>query len=172
MKYFILLFLLLPITVKSQRTFTYKFVTDTVIKRFIAVDNFYFKFQHTNAMVLLTMFDKNKYKMATTSIGHDALRTGYRMKLKYIIRHGNLKIVSLNIELKTPAFAGVTLFPTRGFKKEFKEYFMEEVTIVDYTFALAQFIKAHPQEAVHKNSLVYIFVVDGQMVETIFRSLN
>jgi hypothetical protein len=46
------------------------------------------------------------------------------------------------------------------------------VTIVDYTFAFAQFIKEHPEEVTHKNSLVYVFEANGQAVETIIRSLN
>jgi hypothetical protein len=49
---------------------------------------------------------------------------------------------------------------------------MEEVNIVNYTFAFAQFIKEHPEEAAHANSMVFVFEANERPVQTIIRSLN
>jgi hypothetical protein len=49
---------------------------------------------------------------------------------------------------------------------------MKEVTIVDYTFAWDQFLQAHPEEAIHKNNMMFVFMVNDEPVQTIARCLN
>jgi hypothetical protein len=47
----------------------------------------------------------------------------------------------------------------------YKKEFMNEVKIIDYTFAIAWYLK-------DKNCMVFVFEVDMQPVEIIVRSLN